>query len=123
MQELNEGRYFSLATFRKSGTAVPTPVWYAEVDGRYYVFSAGDAGKVKRLRNGNKARVALCDARGGLLGDWHEATARLFDEDELVEKAHRALRAKYGWQMILADLGAKLTGRYNKRQFIEVSLT
>ena len=123
MQELNEGRYFSLATFRKSGTAVPTPVWYAEVDGRYYVFSAGDAGKVKRLRNGNKARVALCDARGGLLGDWHEATARLFDEDELVEKAHRALRAKYGWQMILADLGAKLTGRYNKRQFIEISLT
>ncbi len=123
MQELNEGRYFSLATFRKSGTEVPTPVWYAELDGRYYVFSAGDAGKVKRLRNGNKARVALCDARGGLLGDWHQATARLFDEVELVEKAHRALRAKYGWQMILADVGAKLTGRYNKRQYIEVSLT
>ena len=123
MQELAKGRYFSLATFRKTGAEVATPVWYAEVEDKYYVFSAGDAGKVKRLRNSHEARVALCDARGKLLGAWHSASARLFDDPELVKRAHQALRKKYGWQMLLADIGSKLTGRYDKRQFIEVSLS
>jgi len=27
-----------------------TPAWIAELAGRYYVFSAGDAGKIKRIR-------------------------------------------------------------------------
>ena len=48
---LDQAAYFSLATFRKSGVAVETPVWFAGDKQTYYVFSAGQAGKVKRLRN------------------------------------------------------------------------
>ena len=43
--------YINLATFRKSGKAVETPIWFAHAEGSYYAFSAGNAGKVKRLRN------------------------------------------------------------------------
>jgi len=48
----------SLATFRKSGAEVATPVWFAASDGNLYVFTAGDSGKVKRLRHTARARVA-----------------------------------------------------------------
>ena len=40
---------------RRNGNAVETPVWFAEHAGKLYVFSAGDAGKVKRLRNSPRA--------------------------------------------------------------------
>ena len=40
------GAYFSLATRKRSGDFVPTPVWFAPAGGSYYVFSAGNAGKV-----------------------------------------------------------------------------
>src|ERR1700730_1504716 len=43
-------KYVSLATYRRNGVEVATPVWIAELAGRYYVFSAGDAGKIKRIR-------------------------------------------------------------------------
>ena len=44
--ELDRHRYMSLATFRRSGAEVATPVWFAAVDGKLYVVSAGNAGKV-----------------------------------------------------------------------------
>ena len=40
-----------LVTFRRSGAPVPTPVWFGMHDGRLYVESLADAGKVKRLRH------------------------------------------------------------------------
>ena len=61
--ELGRHRYMSLATFRKSGAQVATPVWFAPADGKLYVFTAGDSGKVKRLRGSSRARRALGRAR------------------------------------------------------------
>lgn len=121
-QELTAARYVSFATFRKSGAEVATPVWCAEDGGEYFIFSAGDAGKVKRLRNSPRARMAVCDARGGPLGDWHEATAVVITGPGDIARALSALRRKYGWQMWLANLGAKLTGRYRRRAYIKASL-
>jgi PPOX class probable F420-dependent enzyme len=121
--ELDDPPYVSLATFRKSGAAVATPVWWARDGDSYYVFSAGDAGKVKRLRNSNRARVAVCGPRGKLLGDWHEARAELLSDRQDIAKALAALRRRYGWQMALADIGARLTGRFDKRAYIRVTLT
>ena len=48
---LDRKPYISLVTFRRSGDAVQTPVWFAAYDGKLYVFSEADAWKVKRLRN------------------------------------------------------------------------
>jgi PPOX class probable F420-dependent enzyme len=118
---LDRHRYVSLATFRRDGTAVATPVWFAAVGERLYVFTAGDAGKVKRLRNSPRARVAPCDARGRLEGAWREAIARVVTDDQVIQRAWTALRAKYGWQLRLLDLGARLTGRIHRRAWIEVS--
>ena len=119
---LDRHRYVSLATFRRDGTAVATPVWFAAVGERLYVFAAGDSGKVKRLRNSPRARVAPCDARGRLEGDWREAVARVVTDVAAIRQAQAALRAKYGWQHRLLDLGARLTGRIHRRAWIEVAL-
>ena len=114
--------YISLGTFRKSGQMVATPVWAAAVGEQLYVFSAGHAGKVKRLRNSGQAQVAVCDVRGKLLGDWREAQADLVHDQNEIQRAHQALRNKYGWQMRLADWGARLTGKIGKRAYIRIAL-
>ena len=90
--ELDRHRYVSLATFRRNGAEVATPVWFAAVADKLYVVSAGDAGKVKRLRHSPRARVAPCDARGGVHGEWHDATAQLISDPGLIERSRAALR-------------------------------
>lgn len=122
MATFEQEPYISLKTFRRDGRAVATPVWSAPANGHLYVFSAGDAGKVKRLRNNMVVEIAPCDMRGKLLGPWTEGTAVCFDDPAEIDVALTALRKKYGWQMRLADWGAKLTGRFNRRAYIRISL-
>lgn len=115
--------YVSLATFRRDGREVRTPVWIAEADGRYYVFSEGDAGKVKRIRATKRVRVAACNFRGALRDDrWLEGRGRIVAEPEIRERAYASLRRKYGWQMRLGDVFSKLSGRYGKRAMLELEL-
>src|SRR5204863_2726711 len=78
------GRYLSLATFRKNGAEVRTPVWFASMNDKLYVFTAGNAGKVKRLRRSPRARIAPSDARGRVRGPWQDATARVITDAHLV---------------------------------------
>ena len=118
--DLDRHRYMSLATFRRTGSKVATPVWFAAADGKLYVFTAGESGKVKRLRHSSRARIAPSDARGRVHGEWRDVSARIVTEPPTIERAHAALRSKYGWQMLLADLLAGLTGRTNRRAWIEI---
>ena len=100
-------RYLNLETYRRTGQPVATPVWFVVDRGVIYVYSLADAGKVKRIRNNSRVRIAPCDARGGLKGAWVDATARIVDDREALE-AQRLVRAKYGWQKRLLDLLRKL---------------
>jgi PPOX class probable F420-dependent enzyme len=121
-ESLDRERYLNLATFRRSGAAVETAVWFAASGGRLYVFTAGNAGKVKRLRNSSQARVAPCDFRGRVHGDWIEARARVVEDPHVVSGAYAALRAKYGLQMWLTDLGSRLSGRIQGRAILEIEI-
>ncbi|MFU8816143.1 MAG: PPOX class F420-dependent oxidoreductase [Pseudomonadales bacterium] len=120
---LARASYVSLATFRKSGAQVATPVWCAADGDDFYFFSAAGAGKVKRLRNSDRARLAVCDVRGKLSSDWIDASAIVLRDDAEIERALGALRRKYGWQMWLADMGARLTGKFDKRAYIRARLS
>jgi PPOX class probable F420-dependent enzyme len=119
---LDQHPYLSLATYRRTGVVVPTPVWFAAAANRLYVFTAGDAGKVKRLRRSPRARVAPCNARGRVSGAWRDATARLVDDERSIRLARGALHAKYGWQLVLLDFAARLTGRLQRRAWIEIEV-
>jgi PPOX class probable F420-dependent enzyme len=115
-------RYLTLATFRRTGAEVRTPVWFAAVAGKIYIFTAGESGKVKRLRGSSRARVAPSDMRGRVHGEWWDVAARIVTEPGVIERAHAALRAKYGWQMRLGDLFSRLTGRIRRRAWIEIEV-
>ena len=79
------------------------------------------SGKVKRIRNDGRVRLAPCDARGRLRGDWLEGHARMLDGPEGVERGLAAIERKYGWQMRLALFASRLSGRYAQRGVIEIS--
>lgn len=112
------GNYISFATRKRSGDWVATPVWFAPDRGNYYLFSAGDAGKVKRLRNFSESRIAPCTMNGKLTGDWLETHAYVLDDPTDQATALGALRRKYGWQMLTADFFSHLTGKMARRAYI-----
>ncbi|HEX9121163.1 MAG TPA: PPOX class F420-dependent oxidoreductase [Terriglobales bacterium] len=84
--------YIDLVTFRKSGAGVHTPVWFAEADGRLYIFTRPDAGKMKRIRNNPRVEVAPSTLRGRPLGPHVPATARIASDQAA---ARQAIRRKY----------------------------
>ncbi len=124
---LQGGSYLSFSTLKKSGDLVATPVWFApgaatEEAGTYYLFSAKNAGKVKRLRNYSRSRVAACTVRGTLTGAWLDAESELLASDADNKIALDALHRKYGWQMKLTDLMSKISGKFDQRSYIRVRL-
>jgi PPOX class probable F420-dependent enzyme len=87
--------YCLVVTYRRDGTPVPTPVWFA-LDGDRVVFeSDSDSGKVKRVRREPHVRVAPCSSRGRPLAPPVEGVARILEGAE-AEAAERALAERYG---------------------------
>ena len=119
---LDTAAYLSLATSKRDGTEVRTPVWFARIGDAVVLFSAAEVGKVKRLRRTGRGRIAACDVRGKLNSEWWEVTGTLTASQEEIALAHAALRRKYGWQLFVLDLGARLAGRIGSRQFIQLRL-
>ncbi len=115
-------RYVSLATFRRDGREVRTPVWIAAEGARLYVYSNGRSGTVKRVRANGRARLAACDARGTLRAPeaWLEARARVATDEPTRARGFAALGRKYGWQMSLLLFFARLGGRYRDRAILEL---
>ncbi len=122
-QAIRAGKYLSLATRKRSGQFVETPVWFAPLDDSLVVFSAGNAGKVKRLRNFSESRVAACTFSGKVTGPWVSTEAVLLDDPADKSAALRALRRKYGWLMWSGDFFASLVGRKRKRAYIKIQLS
>lgn len=119
---LFESNYLSLSTLKRNGQWVDTPVWFAGDDTTVYIFSAGQAGKVKRLRNFTEVRVAPCTVLGKKLGAELEGQATLLNDEVSIHRAHQALLYRFGWQMRWTDLLSKLSGKFSKRQYIKVTL-
>lgn len=102
--QLQGEQYISLKTFRKSGQAVPSPVWFAQEGDTLYVVTQADSWKVKRIRNNGEVEVAPSDVRGNLKGaDYTPAHARIIPADgsEEAKRALRALQRKYNVQLLL----------------------
>lgn len=117
---VQSGNYISFATRKRSGDWVATPVWFAPDKGNYYVFSAGDAGKVKRLRNFSESRIAACTMSGKVTGAWQDTQAFVLDDPADQAIALAALRRKYDLQMLAADFFSRLTGKMGRRAYIRI---
>jgi PPOX class probable F420-dependent enzyme len=109
---LQGSKYLSLETYRRNGVGVRTPVWFAADASSasveiLYVYSEADSGKAKRIRNNPRVRIAPCDMRGTVKGEWIDAQARIVSGEE-VERGMRLLNRKYfPWRQLL-ELFSKL---------------
>lgn len=83
-----------MATFRKNGTAVYTPVWFAQQDQKLYVMTRSDSGKFKRIRNNPHIKVAPATIRGKITGPEFAAEARILPQQDWAS-ARNFIRSKY----------------------------
>lgn len=93
---ITHAKYVLLTTFKRDGSAVPTPVWAVAEDGGLLVWTPRNSGKVKRIRNSGRVTVAPCTMRGRPTGVTVDATATLLDTGDTL-RAQDAIGRKYGW--------------------------
>ena len=106
VERLGDGQYVLVTTFRKTGVGVATPVWVARDGNELVIWSARDAGKIKRIRNNGAVELAECTFRGTPSGPVVKGTARILDA-EGSDRVRRLIRSKYGfigWASMLGSV-------------------
>lgn len=102
-------KYLNLETFKKSGEGVKTPVWFAaepsakldSADAKLYVYTIGVSGKVKRIRNNSSIKIAPCNMRGDVHGEWVPALAEIVSGAEAVRGMQLLNRKYLPWKQLL----------------------
>jgi PPOX class probable F420-dependent enzyme len=106
-------RYIALTTYRGDGTPVATAVWVADLgDGTVGFTTGASSGKVKRLTRNPAVRVSPCNARGVVAAgspSW-AGTARVARGADHA-RVRAAIARRYGWQLRLIDLAARIRRR------------
>ncbi|MFF3458436.1 PPOX class F420-dependent oxidoreductase [Streptomyces sp. NPDC002730] len=122
-EDFAEAKYISVTTFRKNGTGVATPVWFAVDGGEIFFWTRSDSWKVKRLRNNSRVVVTVCDVRGRIAdgAPSAEGTARLLEGDAM-GAIRKLLARKYTWQFWLVDWPATIVRR-GKRPHTGIAVT
>ncbi|BCO52639.1 MULTISPECIES: PPOX class F420-dependent oxidoreductase [Mycobacterium avium complex (MAC)] len=104
--ELDGSRYALLRSFRRDGTAVDTPIWFA-FDGDGLVFRTKVGPKTRRLAARGDVELVACDYRGrvrpGDRAPWVPGRATVLSGAD-AERANRVLHRRYGWQWNIVPL-------------------
>lgn len=84
-------------SLRADGVPITLPVWFVAIDERIYIDAVARTKKVARIRR--DPRVSFLVESGerwrDLRGVHLTGTARIVDDEDLVERVHAALREKY----------------------------
>lgn len=110
--DLGDEKYILLTTFKRDGTAVPTPVWSVPLDdGSFGFWTSSGSGKAKRLAHTDRVTVQPCDGRGNVSDGTSptDATARVVTGDEMAE-IRRKIEAKYGFMTKVTKMLGKVGG-------------
>ena len=117
-KQFNKQSYLNLETLRKSGEGVKTPVWFVQDGENIYVRTMKNSWKIKRVRNNSLVRIAPCDNRGGLKGEWENANATVV-EGASSNKAEKLLKKKYGLMKTMMELRSKI----QKLEYATIEIT
>ncbi len=113
--------FVRLTTFRKSGEAVPTTVWFApDQAGHIYVTTQASAGKLKRIRHTARVQLAPADFAGNLLPGYAAVAGSAREITPAEHKlAEAAFLTKYGdeYTALIARMG---DGQSIARTYIEI---
>ena len=97
-RSLAQSRYALLRSYRRDGTPIDTPIWFA-LDGTTLVFRTKVGPKTKRLTGQPRVELRPCDHKGRVNEDGPPVTgvAHVLSGAE-AESGNRALHKRYGWQ-------------------------
>ena len=104
-QSLETGNYINLLTYKKNGEPVLTPVWFIFEDKKLFIRTSDKSGKLKRIKNNDNVKFALCDIRGKIKGEWHNGLAKLEANNKWV---FHKINKKYGFFAYLLNLLYKI---------------
>ena len=117
LDDLRGRRYCAVVTYRRSGEAVPSPVWFGVGDGKVFFHTGETFAKTRRIRSNPEVRVAPCSFRGRPLGPPFVGRARVVDPPGEAD-AERHIQANYGW---IRRVYYRLSGQENVGVYIEVT--
>jgi uncharacterized protein len=119
---LAEHAHVAITTFRRSGERVTVPVWVARLDDALVVWTAGDTGKVKRIRNDPRVELTPCSASGALRpgAATVPALAEVCENPATLDAVTVAMRRKYGIRWRVATLALRIAGRRAPRVVLHI---
>ena len=111
LEQFTDQKYLNLETYKKDQTPVQTPVWFVIENDQIYITTKETTGKVKRLRNNQNARIAICSMKGDVKGDWINVGLQRINEDSDVEKIVKLRKKKYGFSARLISMFTSQKGK------------
>ena len=109
LEELESEKCISLETYRKNNESVQTPVWFVIKDDLIYVVTRDQTGKIKRLRNNLQVKIATCNFKGKIKGQWISGVAKILT-DKQTKDIVKCRERKYGLMAKIAKFLSKGKG-------------
>ena len=104
-------KYLSLETYKRDNTPIQTPVWFVIDNDQLYITTKETTGKVKRLRNNQNARIAVCSMKGDIKSDWVDVGLEKIPEESNIEKIVKLRKKKYGFSARLVSMFTSQKGK------------
>ena len=104
-------KYLSLETYKRDSTPIQTPVWFVTENDQLYITTKETTGKVKRLRNNQNARIAVCSMKGDIKSNWVDVGLEKISEESDVEKIIKLRKKKYGFSARLISMFTSQKGK------------
>ncbi len=107
LASLAAARYVALASYRRDGTAVATPIWVCAYGAGLAVWTVRSSFKVKRIGRNPAVTVAPCKFRGEVIGPAVAGRATVMSDEETA-KLRKVMARKYGLMGWLTVYGSVL---------------
>jgi uncharacterized protein len=121
------GRYLSVASFKRDGTAIATPVWFVSDGRRLFALTDLHSAKSRRIRRNPRVLVAPCRVDGKLRGEPVAACAEVLTATADLERIQKLLLARYKVSyrvvMLFYRLGRRLRGKQSVADGAALAIT
>jgi len=123
LKQFEDQEFLSIETFRKNGIGVKTTVWFAQEGDMLYIWTVGDSGKVKRIRNNARVDVAPCKRFGTITGEWVAGQASVDHSAAAVRHVEILLGRKLGFVFAMFRLVDRLRDRLTGKQRVSIKVS
>ena len=111
LEQFTDQKYINLETYRKDQTPVKTHDWFIINNDRIHITTKETTGKVKRLRNNQTARIAICSIKGDIKSNWVNVDVQKIIQESDVEKIIKLRKKKYGFSARLISMFTSQKGK------------